>query len=272
MKFFAALFALMAVTSVAAAPAHLPSALQKGAAAIKAGKGSKGSAVGGAAGALAAAKANAASKAAAAASSASTSVDNSTASAVDNSTASAVDNSTASAADNSTASAADNSTASAADNSTAAADASAAADAAASKTRIRDCDMGDQSLAAGLQAMTTIGIGQQAAVVTLQGATAAADFAAGVTRLQQFVDTQGLQLQMAQGIADDGSFAQTQLKLLAASQTQQEAAVKTLVDAQTSAADLATLLTSFLTTTDNAQDGAEQALIDCRIPLNAISG
>jgi len=149
---------------------------------------------------------------------------------------------------------------------------------AASATRTRLCDMGDQSLAAGLQASVLVGIGQQASVVTLQGALGnASSFADGVTRLQQFVDTAGLQLQMAQGIADDGSFAQTQLKLLAASQTSQAASVKALnatgaATAATTNQTLTDLGASFLASTNNAQDGAEQALIDCGIPLNAISG
>jgi len=147
---------------------------------------------------------------------------------------------------------------------------------AASATRTRPCDMGDQSLAGGLAASVLIGIGQQASVVTLQGAANANDFSTGVTRLQQFVDTAGLQLQMAQGIADDGSFAQTQLKLLAASQTAQDTLVKSLAAAGASAASsndtLTQLAQSFLDSTNNAQDGAEQALIDCFIPINAVSG
>jgi hypothetical protein len=50
--------------------------------------------------------------------------------------------------------------------------------------------------------------------------------------------------------------------------------VKTLVggDVTASADTLTQLLTSFLDTTNNAQDGAEQALIDCFLPLNAVSG
>jgi len=242
MKFFAALFALMAVTSVAAAPAHLKGGAAKGVgalAAAKAGKskGSKSSASTAASGAAAVSNA--------------TSVDNSSSA---NSTA-------ADSSSNSTST--DSSS-----NSTAATSTSTAA----SATRTRPCDMGDQSLAGGLAASVLIGIGQQASIVTLQNATAAADFSDGVTRLQQFISTQALQLQMAQGIADDGSFAQTQLKLLAASQTSQETLAKSLVDATTSADTLTQLAASFLDSTNNAQDGAEQALIDCFIPLNAVSG
>ncbi|KAF7375622.1 hypothetical protein MSAN_00451100 [Mycena sanguinolenta] len=145
---------------------------------------------------------------------------------------------------------------------------------AASATRTRPCDQGDQSLAAGLSAAVVIGIGQQASVLTLQNSTAAADFATAQQRLQQFTDTAALQLQMAQGIADDDSFAQTQLGLLATSQATQETLVKSLVggDVTTSADTLNQLLQSFLDSTNNAQDGAEQALIDCFLPLTAVSG
>jgi len=154
---------------------------------------------------------------------------------------------------------------------------------AASATRTRPCDQGDQSLAAGLNAAVIIGMGEQASVVTLQNISSQADFSAsdfstGVTRLQQFVSTMGLQLQMAQGIADDDSFAQTQLKLLAASQTDQAtqvqglANVQSAADAQGAADTLSSLLTSFLASTNNAQDGAEQALIDCFLPLTTVSG
>lgn len=236
MKFTAALFALMAISSVAAAPAHLKAGA-KGAVGVKAGKtltNSKTSSNG----------ASAANNAASGNATATATSDNSTA------VASSSDNSTADAS-NSTASS--TSTASAA-------------------TRTRPCDQGDQSLAAGLQASVVIGIGQQASILTLQNATAAADFTDGVTRLNQFISTQSLQLQMAQGIADDGSFAQTQLKLLAASQTAQEGLAKTLVDATTSADTLNQLLESFTTSTGVAQDGVDQALIDCFLPLTAVSG
>jgi len=120
--------------------------------------------------------------------------------------------------------------------------------------------------------MVVIGIGQQASVLTLQNSTAAADFSTATDRLNQFISTQSLQLQMAQGIADDDSFAQTQLGLLATSQTDQETLAKSLVDATTSAATLTQLLDSFTASTGNAQDGADQALIDCFLPLTAVSG
>jgi len=60
---------------------------------------------------------------------------------------------------------------------------------------------------------------------------------------------------------------------LAASQTSQAAAVKALTGVQaTDAAALTTLGASFLDSTNNSQDGAEQALIDCFLPLTAVSG
>ncbi|KAJ7199002.1 hypothetical protein GGX14DRAFT_468557 [Mycena pura] len=194
--------------------------------------------------------------------------------------------SVAASADPASATAADNSTSvddSSASNSTDDSSAATSTSTAASATRTRPCDQGDQSLAAGLTAAVVVGMGQQASVLTLQNissqaAFSASDFSDGVTRLQQFTDTMGLQLQMAQGIADDDSFAQTQLKLLAASQTDQDTQVKGLAsvqsaaDAQGAADTLSTLLTSFLASTNNAQDGAEQALIDCFLPLTTVSG
>jgi hypothetical protein len=224
MKFFAALFALMAVASVSAAPARAAPAKGAVAQAAKA-KAGKNNNNNGNSAANAAGAANAANATAAAA---------------------ATSNSTGATATSS----------------------------AASATRTRPCDQGDQSLAAGLSAAVVIGIGQQASIVTLQNSTAAADFATNQQRLQQFTDTQALQLQMAQGIADDDSFAQTQLKLLATSQATQDTLVKSLVggDVTTSADTLTQLLQSFLDSTNNAQDGAEQALIDCFLPLTAVSG
>jgi hypothetical protein len=235
MKFFAALFALMAVASVTAAPAKIAPAK---AVAQKGGKGKAATAV--------AAGAGAAGVAAAAATAANSSTADASSS-----------NSTATAASSS-------------DNSTAATGTSTAA----SATRTRPCDQGDQSLAAGLQAAVVISMGQQASILTLQNSTDAADFATNQQRLQQFTDTAGLQLQMAQGIADDDSFAQTQLGLLATSQATQETLVKGLVggDVTSSAATLTQLAQSFLDSTNNAMDGAEQALIDCTLPLTTLSG
>ncbi|KAJ7765856.1 hypothetical protein DFH07DRAFT_358322 [Mycena maculata] len=228
MKFLAALFALMAVTSVAAAPAHLG-----GAAAAKAGAVAKAS-VGKADKASVASSNNAASS---------------------NSTSS-------SSSSNSTSS--DSSS-----NSTAASSTSTAAAA----TRTRPCDMGDQSLAGGLAASVLIGIGQQASVLTIQNTTNSTDFSTAVTRLNQFISTQALQLQMAQGIADSDSFAQTQLALLATAQdSQTKLAAQLTGDAATDADTLSQLLDSFVTSTGNAQDGVDQALIDCFLPLNAVSG
>jgi len=229
MKFTAALFALMAITSVTAAPAHFKSAASAKSVALKGGKASQSSASG----------SNAAASNATATSSSSNS--------------SSVSNSTSSDSSSNSTSASSTSTAAAA-------------------TRTRPCDQGDQSLAAGLQASVVIGIGQQASVLTLQNSTAAADFSDALTRLNQFISTQSLQLQMAQGIADSGSFAQTQLQLLATSQTEQETLAKSLVDATTSADTLSQLLDSFTTSTGVSQDGVDQALIDCFLPLTAVSG
>jgi len=269
MKFTAALFALMAVTSVAAAPAH-----QKSTTVAK--SGGAGKAAGGLAAALAGAEAAKKAKASKGIQGTGAS---SNAAAVDNSAASA-DNSTVSStadASNSTADASNSTSTADASNSTSTADASNSTASSATAglsadIKQRACDMGDQSLAAGLSALMTVGIGSQAAVLTLQNATAAADFATGVTRLQQFISTAALQLQMAQGIADSGSFAQAQLALLATSQASQATAAGTLVDATTSAAALTSLGASFLDSTNNAMTGAANALADCLIPLNAVSG
>jgi len=126
-------------------------------------------------------------------------------------------------------------------------------------------------------------MGLQASVLTLQNissqqAFVASDFSDGVTRLQQFSSTLDLQLQMAQGIADDDSFAQKQLGLLVDSQKSNVDVLSSLsnitsaADAQGAASTLSTLLSTFLDTTNNAQDGAEQALIDCFLPLTTVSG
>jgi hypothetical protein len=120
--------------------------------------------------------------------------------------------------------------------------------------------------------MVPIGIGQQASVLTIQNTTDAADFATAVTRLNQFISTQSLQLQMTQAIADDDSFAQPQLALLATSQTAQEGLAKGLVDVKTSADQLNQLLQSFQDSTGVAQDGVNNALIDCFLPTTAVSG
>lgn len=147
---------------------------------------------------------------------------------------------------------------------------------AASATRTRPCDQGDQSLAAGLQANTVVGIGEQAAVVTLQGLVtsngAASDISDAMTRLTQFMSTSALQLQMATGIADDGSLAQPQLALLTTAQTSQQSLAKSLTGTASDNATLSTLLASFAASTGDSQDGANNALIDCFLPLTAVSG
>ncbi|KAE9399875.1 hypothetical protein BT96DRAFT_939043 [Gymnopus androsaceus JB14] len=156
----------------------------------------------------------------------------------------ATSNSTAAATSNSTASTASNSTASATSNSTASSTVTAA-----SSTRTRPCDQGDQSLAAGLQANVIVGIGQQASVLTIQSLLAsggaASDIQDGITRLTQFLNTSSLQIQMATGIADDGSFAQPQLALLATAQSSQEQLVGTLTGTASDNSTLNQLLESF---------------------------
>ncbi|KAF7317317.1 hypothetical protein HMN09_00467300 [Mycena chlorophos] len=211
------------------------------------------------------------------------SVDDASVSSVDDASVSSVDD--ASVADDSSLSSLDNaessnSTATSTSNST---DVSSSTATAASSTRTRPCDQGDQSLASGLTSAVTVGLGLQASVLTLQNISTQADFSAddfstAVQRLQQFQDTMGLQIQMAQGIADDDSFAQPQLGLLAAAQNETQASIDTLsgvksaADVTAAASTLSTLLSSFLAVTNNAQDGAEQALIDCFLPTTAVSG
>jgi len=135
--------------------------------------------------------------------------------------------------------------------------------------------MGDQSAAAGLSANALIGIGQQASVVTLQGLLghSAADFKTGTDRLNQFMRTSVAQLKTVVGIIDAGSFAQTQVKLLEQSQIAQQKLVNQLGGKEeTDRTILKQLLGSFQVSTGDSQDGAEQALIDCFTPVNAVSG
>jgi len=131
-------------------------------------------------------------------------------------------------------------------------------------------------LAVGLQANVIVGIGQQASVLTIQSLLAsggaASDIQDGITRLTQFLNTSSLQIQMATGIADDGSFAQPQLALLATAQSSQEQLVGTLTGTASDNSTLNQLLESFTASTDNSQDGAANALIDCFLPLTAVSG
>jgi len=181
----------------------------------------------------------------------------------------------AATASNSTADASSNSTADASSNSTASSSASSTVT-AASATRTRPCDQGDQSLAAGLQANVIVGIGEQASVLTIQSLLssggAASDIQDGITRLQQFISTSALQLQMATGIADDGSFAQPQLALLNSSLATQQSLTASLTGAASDNATLSQLLDSFTASTGDSQDGANNALIDCFLPLTAVSG
>jgi len=146
---------------------------------------------------------------------------------------------------------------------------------AASATRTRPCDQGDISLANGLTANVQVGLGEQASVVTLQGLLgngSASDISDAITRLQQFVSTAGLQLQMALGIADTDSFAQPQLGLLEKSQAVQEQLTGALTGDASDNATLDQLFVSFQSSTDNSQDGANNALIDCFLPLTLVSG
>jgi len=163
-------------------------------------------------------------------------------------------------------------------NNAAAAEAAAAASAtltAASATRTRPCDQGDISLQFGLTANANVAIGEQAATVTLQGllgSGSASDISTAITRLQQFVSTSALQLQMCEGIADSDSFAQPQLALLAESQDIQQKLVGALTGSASDNSTLTQLLTSFQANADNSQDGADNALIDCFTPLTVLSG
>ena len=64
---------------------------------------------------------------------------------------------------------------------------------AASATRTRPCDQGDQSLAAGLTANSVVGLGEQASVLSLQGLVSSngnqQDISAAMTRLEQFINS-----------------------------------------------------------------------------------
>jgi len=150
----------------------------------------------------------------------------------------------------------------------------AEATAKASDRRDRPCDNGDISLAFGLGALLPISVGEQAAVVTVQGLLGgdASDIQTAITRLQQFVSTAALQIQMAVGIADSDSFAQPQLALLGQLQSTQQQAVSSLTGVASDNTTLNALLDSFQATTDVSQDGADNALIDCFIPLTVVSG
>ncbi|KAJ7595774.1 hypothetical protein C8J56DRAFT_923182 [Mycena floridula] len=145
---------------------------------------------------------------------------------------------------------------------------------AASATRTRACDQGDQSLAAALQANVVIGLGLQASVATLQGLAnggAAADVTDAQTRLAQFASTSDLQLQTAAGIADDDSLAQPQLQQLQASIADQQKSIASLTGGAADAATLQSLADSFVASTGLSQDGASNAVIDCFLPLTAVS-
>ncbi|KAL8291348.1 hypothetical protein RQP46_002326 [Phenoliferia psychrophenolica] len=97
-----------------------------------------------------------------------------------------------------------------------------------------------------------------------------------MTRLQQFQDVAALQLQMVQLMASPTNLAQTQLSLLSTTTADQGTQLKTVTlaaaDVATDVATLAALVTSFAASTGISQDGAAQALIDCFLPLTAVSG
>lgn len=153
----------------------------------------------------------------------------------------------------------------------AAAEAAAAA-AAAGGNRVRQCEAQDQALAAGFGTSLLLGLGQQAAVLQLQEADVAAEFEALAAELTKLTDSQALQLQMAQLIANADNLSQTQIELLATAAEEQATLVAGLVDAEESAADLTTLLESFVTTTSLAQDAQVAALADCFIPVTLVVG
>jgi len=148
-----------------------------------------------------------------------------------------------------------------------------ATNSAAAATRTRPCDQGDQSLAAALQANVIIGIGQQASVVTLQGLAggAQADVQTAVDRLNQFMNTSSLQLQVAAAIADEASLAQGQLSSLQSSLVDQQNLISSLTGTAADNDTLSSLLDSFVTSTGLSQDGAGLALVDCFLPLTAVS-
>jgi len=121
-----------------------------------------------------------------------------------------------------------------------------------------------------------MGLGLQAATVTLQGLVtgngAASDISDAQARLAQFVNTSTLQIQTAAGIADSDSFAQPQLQLLASSIASQTSTLASLTGTAADNSTLATLLDSFVTSTGDSQDGVNNALIDCFLPLTTLSG
>jgi hypothetical protein len=122
-----------------------------------------------------------------------------------------------------------------------------------------------------------VGLGLQAATLTLQGlvndsSSAASDISDATTRLSQFLSTSALQVQMAAGIADDGSFAQPQLALLNSSLASQQSLVSSLTGSAADVDTLSQLLDSFVTSTGDSQDGQNNALIDCFLPTTTLSG
>lgn len=120
-----------------------------------------------------------------------------------------------------------------------------------------------------------IGLGLQATVQNLQNLTSSggskSDIKAATDRMQQFLNTSSLNLQMAGGIADSGSLAQPQIQKLLSDLSDQNTLVTSLTGSSSDSKTLSSLATSSLETTNDAQDGASNALIDCFMPLTALS-
>lgn len=151
---------------------------------------------------------------------------------------------------------------------------------AAKAARTRPCDEGDQSLQAGLQALITVHLGAQSTVTTLTevvqkknvNAADVTSFAANQKRLQQFLQTADLQLKMTDAIADDDSFAQPQLASLKKSTA---AALSITNGLKNQASDVNTLKKlgqTLRTATGVVQDGVNNAVVDCFLPTNLVSG
>lgn len=86
------------------------------------------------------------------------------------------------------------------------------------------------------------------------------------------MQTSALLIQAAQEIADDDSFAQPQLQILADQSSQTQLISQLTGDASTDAQTLDELFASFVQFTGLSQDGVDNALIDCFLPLTTISG
>jgi len=148
---------------------------------------------------------------------------------------------------------------------------------AATIAKDRDCDQGDLSLSSGLETNTVVLLGMQAAVQTLldlvsNGNSTSADISDATTRLQQFMNTTTLQIQMATGIADDDSLAQPQLTELQSALNDQAELFNTLTGTNSDIDSLNKLADSAKTATGLSQDGSNNAIVDCNLSLTVISG